>query len=109
MRRQYDYDQTGNFRTSNQFSQIPKNINRPNIPIDNSRRSTTPSRIQERVSNSPLKTPLHNAVNKVLKSRENDYERTSINLNRGTLGKSSHRDQSPIISMAKKVYYDQDI
>jgi|688.fasta_scaffold1229376_1 hypothetical protein len=69
MRRQFDYDDSGNFRTSTQFNQTPKGNNRPNIPIDNSRRSTTPSRIQERVSNSPLKTPLQNAVNKAVKTR----------------------------------------
>lgn len=67
MRRQYDFDETGqNFRTSTQFAQTPKGMGKP---IDTSRRSTTPSRIQDRVSSSPLKVPLQNAINKAVKTR----------------------------------------
>lgn len=47
MREQYDLNEkNGNFRTSTQFAQTPRGTNRPNIPIDTSRRSTTPTRIQ---------------------------------------------------------------
>ncbi len=72
-------------------------------PIDSSRRSTTPSRIQDRVSNSPLKAPLQNAINKAVKTRDNDFERTSMS--RG-LGKSNYRTESPMVSMSKKIYYE---
>jgi hypothetical protein len=74
MRKQPDYDDPNQFfRTSNQYLQTPKVANRPNIPIDTSRRSTTPTRIQERVSNSPLKTPLQNAINKASRVNGNDF------------------------------------
>jgi len=70
MRSQYDSNErTQNFRTSTQFQQTPRGTNKPNIPIDTSRRSTTPSRIQERVSNSPLKVPLSNAINKATRGK----------------------------------------
>ncbi len=29
-------------------------------------------------------------------------------MNRGCLGKSSRRNESPIVSMAKKLYYEED-
>lgn len=75
MRAQYDFNEWGqNFRTSTQqLPQTPRGGNsRPNIPIDTSRRSTTPTRIQERVSNSPLKAPLEKAINKAVRGREHE-------------------------------------
>lgn len=36
----------------------PRAKQKPNIPADINRRSTTPSRLKERVSNSPLRVPL---------------------------------------------------
>ena len=41
----------------------PRNQNnKPNIPLPNSRRLVTPTRMQERVSASPLRVPLGNAI-----------------------------------------------
>lgn len=49
--------------TSTQGSRVnpqltPRSKLKPNIPLPNSRRSITPSKIQERVSASPLRVPL---------------------------------------------------
>lgn len=108
MRNHCDFNDRGtNCRTSTQFPQTPKGIIRPIIPIDTSRRSTTPSRIQERVSNSPLKKPLSNAINKVMRRGDSQVDRSNHNLSYN-LGRSHLRDESPIISMTKKIYYDDD-
>lgn len=70
MRAQYDFNERSqNFRTSTQLPQTPRGTNKSNIPIDTSKRSTTPSRIQERVSNSPLKAPLSSAISKATRGK----------------------------------------
>ena len=48
--------------SKNHPAQTPKNKGKPNIPLPNSRRSVTPTRVQERVTTSPLRLPLERAI-----------------------------------------------
>ena len=46
-------------QTSKNNSQLtPRSKLKPNVPLPNTRRSITPSRMQERVNTSPLRVPL---------------------------------------------------
>ena len=42
--------------------QTPRAKGKPNVPLPNSRRSVTPTKMQERVSSSPLRMPLERAI-----------------------------------------------
>ena len=62
--------------TSDWGQTTPRAKQKPNIPMDVTRRSTTPSRLQERVSNSPLRVPLEKAIHKVAKDREKSVNKS---------------------------------
>ena len=99
MRRRYDPPGQGpEFRTSG--IQTPRSI-KPPTPLDFSRQSTTPSRIKERLSTSPLKMPLSKAVSRAVK-KDASMDRSSSSR---YLGRSSRKEDSSIIEMAKRIYY----
>ena len=102
MRKRYDNkDWAEEHHTSSTYT--PRNL-RPPSPFENSRQSNTPSRIQERLTTSPLKGPLEKAISRAVR-RDSSMERTSQSR---YLGRSSRREESSIISLAKKIYYDED-
>lgn len=67
--------------------------------LDCSRRSTTPSRIHDRVSNSPLKLPLTRAINKVARDRSPVAKSPSRRVDR-----SSRYEENSRISVGRRVF-----
>ena len=54
--------QHGSINAKNNAPLTPRNKIKPNVPLPNSRRSVTPTRVQERTTTSPLRVPLERAV-----------------------------------------------
>ena len=71
--------------------------------LDVSRRSMTPSRMQERISNSPLKIPLNRAVQKAVRDRTPTNRSPSRVTNR-----SSRREENSIVSIGRKYLHDDE-
>ena len=79
MRKDYDFCDWGHT--------TPRTKQKPILPGEASRRSTTPNRLQDRVTNSPLRLPLEKAISKATKeNREKSIDRGSR-----CLGRSSRR------------------
>ena len=91
--KRYQEQPTGTHSVQTQGQLTPRNKHKPNIPLPNSRRSITPSRVQERVSTSPLRGPLEKAIEKC--ARERSAERP--NSRSRMTNKSSRQGDSSII------------
>lgn len=80
-----------NMNRQQQQQLTPRQKQRPNIPLPN-RNNLTPSRIEERVTTSPLRLPLENAINKLGRDRSTERHSRSRVLNRST----SRREESVV-------------
>lgn len=79
-----------NINRQQQQQLTPRQKQRPNVPLPN-RNNLTPSRIEERVTTSPLRLPLENAINKLGRDRSTERQSRSRVLNR-----SSRREDSVV-------------
>lgn len=80
-----------NIRQQTQQQLTPRQKQKPNIPLPN-RNNLTPSRIEERVTTSPLRQPLVNAINQFGRDRSTERHSRSRVLNR-----SSRREDSSVV------------
>jgi hypothetical protein len=84
------YNTTNSSRAGPQ--QTPRNKNKPQVPLPNSRRSITPLRVHDRLASSPLRAPLESAIEKCAREKSLERHNRSRVLNR-----SSRREDSSII------------
>jgi hypothetical protein len=72
--------------------QTPRTKTKPQVPLPNSRRSITPSRVHDRLASSPLRAPLESAIEKCAREKSLERQNRSRVLNR-----SSRREDSSIM------------
>lgn len=99
-------EQNSWYNTSTQGSKIsqltPRSKARPNVPLPNSRRSITPSKIQERVTASPLRAPLERAIEKCARERSQERPTSRSRLT----NKSSRQGDSSMFS--RRVHFEEE-
>jgi len=88
----------------NHPTQTPKNRGKPNIPLPNSRRSVTPTRVQERVTTSPLRFPLERAIEKCTKDKSQERPNSRSRMT----NRSSRQGGDSSVTYRRGAYEEED-
>ncbi len=111
----HDFTNWANSTTGSRLNgaQTPRNKNKP-LPLnDNNRKSVSPLRYtttvqnttqNDRVSNSPLRKPLEQAISRCF-PRDRSIDKST---SRRILGKSSRREENSFIDVVKKITYEDE-